>query len=171
MMILLTTSRNPSQRTRRFINELIKCIPGSAKLNRGKTPLRLLLGRSIGDTVIQVIERSGNPAVINVYRGGRLEIGVELRGVKLLQDMHVVRHRPASSLVMVGTAWVADALSQALGVQLYPSADPGELRGVSDVIAVIVGTWDGWRLEFLDGFDLGPCGPAINISSVEAAAR
>ncbi|GGP19192.1 rRNA maturation protein [Thermocladium modestius] len=168
MMILITTSRNPSQRTRHFINELIKCIPGSAKLNRGKTPLRLLLGRSVDDTVIQVVERSGNPAAINVYRRGKLEIGMELRGVKLLQDMHVVRHRPASSLVMVGTAWVADALSQALGVQLYPSVDPGELRGVSDAIAVMMRTEYGWRLEFLDGLDLGPCGPAISISGVEA---
>ncbi len=84
--------------------------------------------------------------------------------------MHVVRHRPASSLVMVGTAWVADALSQALGgVQLYPSVDPGgELRGVSDAIAVMMRTEYGWRLEFLDGLDLGPCGPAISISGVEA---
>ena len=171
MMILLTTSRNPSQRTRHFINELLKCIPGSAKLNRGKTPLRLLLGRPIEDIVIQIVERSGNPAAINVYRGGKLEISVELRGVKLLQDMHVVRHGSASSLVMAGTSWVADALSQALGVQLYPSEDPGELRGVSDAIAVIIETRDGWRLEFLDGLDLGPCGPAINISSVEAVTR
>jgi len=168
-MILLTTSRDPSQRTRQFINELIKCIPGSTKLNRGKTPLHILIHES--PTLIQVVERNGNPGEIRLYRNGRLELLMIIQGIKLLKDMHAINRRRATTLSAVGRGWVAEAISQALGIQLYPASDPGELRGSSDAIALIAEAGGSWRLEFLDGVDLGPCGPSIIMSSVKLVIK
>ncbi|MGC8597546.1 MAG: hypothetical protein ACP5NY_06490 [Thermocladium sp.] len=168
-MILLTTSRDPSQRTRQFINELIKCIPGSAKLNRGKTPLRVIIRES--PALIQVVERNGNPGEMRLYRNGRLELRMIIQGIKLLRDMHSINRRRAATLSAVGRGWAAEVISQALGIQLYPTSDPGELRGSSDAIALIAEVGGSWRLEFLDGVDLGPCGPSIIMSNVELVIK
>ncbi|HIP74234.1 MAG TPA: hypothetical protein EYH14_01115 [Euryarchaeota archaeon] len=68
-MILITTSRKPSRRTRRFCRELEAVLPLSRYVNRGKAPLRLISERARADGYYRVLivgETKGNPSIIRV---------------------------------------------------------------------------------------------------------
>ncbi len=65
--LLITTSREPSRRTRSFVNDLVKVIPNSIKFNRGKATYKDLatimrLHSSYG--ALMVLERKGNPSAL-----------------------------------------------------------------------------------------------------------
>ncbi len=68
-MLLLTTSRKPSRRTRRFCRELASVIPFSLCVNRGKASIRKLVDRAVADgfsRVFILLETKGNPSAIRV---------------------------------------------------------------------------------------------------------
>jgi len=67
MKVLVTTSREPSRRTRSFLNDLVKVIPWSIKFTRGKATLKdlLLAGlrlRAYG--IIIIMEQKANPSAL-----------------------------------------------------------------------------------------------------------
>ena len=69
-IVLLTTSHNPSYRTRSFVKDLAGCLPGVIRVHRGKkTLLQLALeARRYGAKYVVVIgERKGNPSLIRIY--------------------------------------------------------------------------------------------------------
>ncbi len=69
-MIIITTSRAPSQRTRSFVKELVAVLPGAERINRGKYTLRELgyiATRAGADYVWIVYEKRGNPSAIKIY--------------------------------------------------------------------------------------------------------
>jgi hypothetical protein len=68
-MLLITTSRKPSRRTRRFCRELSAVLPLSLYVNRGKASLRTIAERAVADgysRVLVVGETKGNPSLIRV---------------------------------------------------------------------------------------------------------
>ena len=68
-MILFTTSRKPSRRTRRFCRELSSVIPHSLCVNRGKASVRKVADRAVADgfsRVIFILETKGNPSALRV---------------------------------------------------------------------------------------------------------
>ena len=68
-MITVTTGRNPSQSTRKFVKELVKILPNARKLVRGKMPLNQLIDNMHDSEVARLIM---------VYRGFNGPIRIEL---------------------------------------------------------------------------------------------
>ena len=69
-MLFITTSRRPSIRTRTFIKELERAIPGSKRIVRGKKSLDDLKDVMIryGVSKLLVVDtKKGNPAVLRFY--------------------------------------------------------------------------------------------------------
>jgi len=68
--ILITSSRDPSQRTRTFINEISSVLPNSIKITRGKLSLEdlnyIILKYNIEKLII-IGEFKGNPGRIEIY--------------------------------------------------------------------------------------------------------
>lgn len=94
MTLLVTTSRNPSRRTRSFVKDLTSVINGLVRINRGKKTFNDLLNlmrvyNSQG--LIVVFEKRGNPSALNYYviTDGRLEkiMMIRLASIKLLREI------------------------------------------------------------------------------------
>jgi U3 small nucleolar ribonucleoprotein protein IMP4 len=69
-LILVTTSRAPSPRTRSLVKDLLLVLPRSERLTRGHLTLDELaaLARSRGARRVVIVgERRGNPSIIRVY--------------------------------------------------------------------------------------------------------
>lgn len=65
--LLVTTSREPSRRTRSFVNDLIKVVPDSIRFNRGKATyedLAAIVKHRFSRGVLMVLERKGNPSAL-----------------------------------------------------------------------------------------------------------
>lgn len=96
MQIVFTTSRRPSRRTRSLINELVRCIPNSFKLSRGKKSLVELTHELISLSAkyfAVVFEYRGNPRRITFYklyhepRGPKPLFSIIMEGVKLRREI------------------------------------------------------------------------------------
>ncbi len=99
-LLLLTTSRRPSYRTRSFIKDLEDVLPYTIRVHRGKKTLYYLAfeAKRYGAKYIWIVgERKGNPSRIEVYRVGPFtashlidrEYSILLRGVKLSREKQV----------------------------------------------------------------------------------
>jgi hypothetical protein len=69
-LIIFTTSRYPSQRTRSFIKDLCRVIPGAIKVNRGKSSIIDLSERAIrlGASKLVIIDQiKGNPSRMRFF--------------------------------------------------------------------------------------------------------
>ncbi len=92
--LLITTSREPSKRTRSFVKDLSVVLPHSVRVNRGKATYTELATRatSLGAYgVLIVLEKSGNPSSL-LYaepRGADLEVLflLKLSGVTLMREL------------------------------------------------------------------------------------
>ena len=82
-MILITTSRKPCVRTRRFCKDLQKALPGSHYATRGKSNLRETLKE---EKTIYVTDRKGNPGRFEVYHRGNRLLSISIRGVRLSDE-------------------------------------------------------------------------------------
>ncbi|AEH06265.1 Brix domain-containing protein [Methanothermococcus okinawensis] len=83
-MVVITTSRKPSQRTRSFVNDLARIL--SIKiLNRGKSPLGDILSEY--DKLIVVEEYKGNPGKIKFYDIAKNKIISILISAKLQREV------------------------------------------------------------------------------------
>ncbi|MCX8184962.1 MAG: hypothetical protein RMI56_02315 [Sulfolobales archaeon] len=92
--LLITTSREPSRRTRSFVKDLSLAVPHSLKLNRGKATYGELAGRasSLGAYgVLLVLEKKGNPSALLFAKQDGLELKkvflLRLAGVSLLREI------------------------------------------------------------------------------------
>ncbi|PNV77891.1 MAG: hypothetical protein C0200_03875 [Thermoproteota archaeon] len=69
-MIIFTTSRYPSQRTRSFLKDLCRVIPGAVKVNRGKSSIMDLSEKAIrlGASRLVIIDQiKGNPSRMRFF--------------------------------------------------------------------------------------------------------
>lgn len=94
MKLILSTSREPSRRTRSFVKDLTLVIKDLIRVNRGKKTLKDLLNimRSYGSRgVLLVLERRGNPSALSYYveRDGDLRrvLLIKLASVKLIREI------------------------------------------------------------------------------------
>ncbi|MEM3923121.1 MAG: hypothetical protein QXZ48_02360 [Zestosphaera sp.] len=65
--LLITTSREPSRRTRSFVNDLVRVVPNSIKFNRGKATyedLAAITKHYSSHGVLMVLEKKGNPSAL-----------------------------------------------------------------------------------------------------------
>ncbi len=69
--ILLTSSRDPSTRTRTFMNELSSVLPNSVKITRGKLSLEDLNQMALNYNILKLVminEYKGNPGKIQLFK-------------------------------------------------------------------------------------------------------
>ncbi len=99
MPILITTSRRPSRRTRTFAKELVRVIPNSIKINRGKMSLDDLKEYMIrrGYTRLIIINtKKGNPSQLIFYvldyEGLKRVLIFNIRGLSLQIDKKIKRY-------------------------------------------------------------------------------
>lgn len=93
--ILLTTSRNPSRRTRTLIKDLTWVLPKAARVSRGTKniyELAVLTLAARAPLLIVVSTRKGNPGKINFFRVteqtySQLPLELVLAGVKLRSEI------------------------------------------------------------------------------------
>ncbi|MCS7103439.1 MAG: hypothetical protein NZ992_06125 [Candidatus Korarchaeum sp.] len=93
-MILITTTRRPSRRTRSFIRDLYCVIPTSKKMNRGKMSMRDLNELAIKEGVERVVvvgTQRGNPSSLAFYEPSfshlKLISLIKLNGVTLRREI------------------------------------------------------------------------------------
>lgn len=132
-MILITTSRSPSQRTRTFIRDLSHVVPRSVRVNRGKKSLedlRVEAARHGLSRVLVVTERKGNPGGLRFYEASVAAIApihpqILLEGVTLRRELYGRRPDRIPQAVDLAVAYqpgdsraeYASALAAGLGVQ------------------------------------------------------
>ncbi len=100
-MPLFSSSRKPSARTRAFIKELARVVPGSEAIGRGKQPIEKLAeaARQKGYSRVAVVtEMHGNPHTLRVLdvdeEGWRWIGGVAFKSVKLAREFGGRTRRP-----------------------------------------------------------------------------
>lgn len=95
LCILLTTSRNPSRRTRTLIKDLAHVIPKATRISRGTKNLYELAAEALAsrNTLLVVVStRKGNPGTISFFRVTeqgyfQLPLELSLKGVKLRYEI------------------------------------------------------------------------------------
>ena len=182
--IALSSSRDPSVRTRQFLNELAEAIPNSVRINRGRMSIDELVVHAIekgARYVMYIMTKKGNPLAIKfieidkkraTYRW--LPFVIKLIGVKLIVDMPIRRavKRKAKSaiIVMLDYHEVGDILTQILNIPAIQTRDLDQFQRKYDTIIVVRPVYDRpdftGEIQFLDGEDFGPKGPIIRISKV-----
>ncbi|MFQ6075740.1 MAG: Brix domain-containing protein [Candidatus Bathyarchaeia archaeon] len=106
-IILITTSRRPTQRVRSFFKDLERVIPGARRVNRGKLSMEGVAERVVelgGDRVILIERWKGGPGKVGLYRlrSGKLDQAypvLYLAGVKT-QDEYGQETRIRRGLVV-----------------------------------------------------------------------
>lgn len=108
---IVTTSREPSRRTRSFIKDIVMLAPWLIRVNRGKMTFKELVDFAVNAnarTVAIVCERKANPSIIRLYdlESGMLEDAVMhsytifLKGISLSRE----RGRKLTSQLSVSSA-------------------------------------------------------------------
>ncbi|MEA2069713.1 MAG: hypothetical protein U9O98_00320 [Asgard group archaeon] len=120
---VITTSRNPSQRTRSLLRDVVRVIPWSFHFTRGSCSLKDLANEltvlGINRCLI-VHERKGNPAVIKFYKlieGVLVErdYRIKLKGVTLARELD----RGRSVFTAESKLRVINRCTSDFGEQLY----------------------------------------------------
>lgn len=138
-MILIGTSRKPSQRIRSFVKELARVIPGAMRFTRGKTSLLGLCeeAHAMGASRILLVGGyHGNPGRLGFLKYAEGEWSFQpptllLRSVILLRERHLPPPPPAKALYVVPhtpqDAEKAEILAQALEANfVQPEELPGD---------------------------------------------
>lgn len=181
MTILITTSHRPSRRTRSFVKDLNKVIPGSIKVNRGKKTLKdlALLSLNLGiNNVIIVSEVNANPLKIRFFKLDEKEINIiktvslSLSSVKLLREipnaqipLNIKRLLiDPSNLIHLRNIEGLDKVLKILNVEVEAF---NEVLKKSDCIGVTIKeTKEGLKVTFLCLGSMKICGPTIKIKKI-----
>lgn len=125
MPILVTTSRRPTRRSRRFVKELCKVVPYFHRINRGRMgykDLREYMIRKGYSRLILIENYKGNPAMMEflvldelfLRRVGRLRI--EALSLQIDKKIDI----EFSSLIKVIYQGVDEGAKELLGMYFYP---------------------------------------------------
>ncbi len=99
-LLLITTSRSPSPRSRSLLNAMALSIP-CTKLSRGKTNMSSLLRLSVerGEGLATIFEKFGNPAGFRVVWPGRTEELYTFDGFRAMSGIRsLTRGEPVSRI-------------------------------------------------------------------------
>ncbi len=147
-LIIITTSRAPSPRTRSLTRDLLAVLPRSERVTRGHLTMEELaaIARSKGARRVVILgERRGNPSIIRIYQPSEPPerpvlvniVTLLLRGVTLARERKALaRYRPDILIVESDreSEDVADAMVQGFLARLA-SAPLAKYRGKRVVVA------------------------------------
>ncbi len=176
--LLITTSREPSRRTRSFIKDLVTTIPHAVKFNRGKATLLDLssIARRTGAYgVLIVLERKANPSALTFH----IPEPGELKKVSLLKitSVKLIREMPDSQkplginkIIMNLKGTEKDKLLAETAEELIRALRPEITRYETEVepaVEVILGRReDGVVVNFVCTSTGRPCGPRFVVTKV-----
>jgi len=135
-VILLTTSRRPTNRMRTLCHDLARSIPNVVRINRGKLNLDGIAEKALefnADRVIIVDRWKGGPGEIKLFQvapEGLILVPplIFVRGIQLQRELQGVRVKPVRSLTLTTShekspqvAKVAESLSRFLNVPTIPT--------------------------------------------------
>ncbi|HUU78253.1 MAG TPA: hypothetical protein VMX55_07890 [candidate division Zixibacteria bacterium] len=120
---MLTTSRNPSQRTRSFIRDLVRVIPWSFHFTRGSCSLKDLADEieNLGINRLLILhEKKGNPSLMKFYKliDDQLverDYRVRIKGISLARELN----RGRSTFTSESKLRVINQCESDFGEQLY----------------------------------------------------
>ena len=130
-MILLTTSRRPTNRMRTLCHDLARSIPNVVRINRGKLNLDGIAEKALefnADRVIIVDRWKGGPGKIKLFQAGPEGLIlvpplIFVGGIRLQRELEGVRAKPVRSLTITTShekspqvAKIAESLSGFLNV-------------------------------------------------------
>lgn len=179
--VLITSSRDASNRLRQFLNELEVAIPGAIKVNRGRSSILNIATKAAMMGIRKILyvgSKGGNPGFIkfidvDVERSeiDVLPYSIRIHGVKLLIDMPVkvnIRSKPRTAVIasLNSHAELLDVLGEQLGMPSIIIDDLESVRGMYDVVIMIRRIEGMFELGFIDGVTMGPRGPTMWISDV-----
>ncbi|RLF16795.1 MAG: hypothetical protein DRJ66_02515 [Thermoprotei archaeon] len=183
MKIIITTCRRPSRRLRSFVKDLVRVLPGSIRITRGKQSLEDLASLALSldaNLVIIVDALKGNPGrlrFVKVYRYSYelVPFKVIISGVKLIREIPlsdiptevrsevIATYEGASDKVNV----LCEKLADLLNFPYIEVKSLNELKGAADIIMWIVPSRrDLARIEFVNGRSSNIAGPIIRVKKV-----
>jgi len=130
-VILLTTSRRPTNRMRTLCHDLARSIPNIVRINRGKLNLDGIAEKALefkADRVIIVDRWKGGPGEIKLFQVGPEGVIlvpplIFVRSIQLQKELEGVRSKPVRSLTIIASheksphvAKIAESLSSFLNV-------------------------------------------------------
>ncbi|RLG46629.1 MAG: hypothetical protein DRO06_04130 [Thermoproteota archaeon] len=130
-MLVITTSRRPSRRTRSLVRDLSHVIPSALRVTRGKKSLEDLREIAVAHgftRVLVVWDMKGNPGGLVFYRASLSHVDplprwIALSGASLRREIFPPKPKRVTGIVDLAVAvespaplGVAEALSEGLGV-------------------------------------------------------
>ncbi len=175
--LIITTSREPSRRTRSFVKDLVLAVPHSIKLNRGKSTLYDLRDIMVNEGaygLVMIYEKKANPSALVYYEAA----GVELKKVYLLKITSVRLGREIRDYqkplgirtLVINVANIeeglpsqaAEALVRILKPTIYHNEPPHR-----SIEIVITGGESEVGVTFICTSSDRPCGPSFKIVGVK----
>lgn len=165
-MILITTTRRPSRRTRSFVRDLYHVLPASMRRNRGKMSMEDLNELAIREGVERVIvvgTQRGNPSFLAFYEPSPSHLKpislVRLEGVSLRREITDKRAPQARKLgIAYSSGLENEARVMAKSLNAYLGQGMEELRSRGCEVALLLSSDGGIRATFyrLPAEELGP---------------
>ncbi len=138
-MILITTTRRPSRRTRSFVRDLFHVIPNAVRRNRGKMSLEDVnqLALELGLKRIMIVGTSkGNPSSISFYEASPSGIKpisiIFLQGVSLRRELTNKRAPSSKSLCISYSSPDLSHIAQ-LMVESFGESEPFFVQELGDL--------------------------------------
>ena len=174
--LIITTSREPSRRTRSFLKDLVQTIPASIKFNRGKATLQDLasIARRRGAYgVLIVLERKANPSAL-LYteptpEGLERKVLLKIWSVSLIREIPDCQRPIGIDKLILNTRSVpeeglAGEAADALALIFRPILTDKEIL---DAVEMIVGEGEkGVKISFICTSTGRPCGPRFTVLKV-----
>ena len=175
--LIVTTSREPSRRTRSFVKDLVLAIPHSIKFNRGKSTLHDLRNVIIDKGaygLLMIYEKKANPSALVYYEAAGIELKkvylLKITSVKLGREIRDYQRPLGIKTLVINVANVEEGLpsqtAEALVRILKPTIYQGEppLRSIE---IVITGGESEAIVTFICTSSDRPCGPSFKIVGVK----
>lgn len=163
-MMLISTSRRPSTRTRSFVKELLGVIPLSFQVTRGKKPIEELKDIAIlkGCRRLMIVEsKDGNPSTLSfmyVDKNDWKWIGAVDISVSLRRELKINKNLNSFDddlplLIKGDKSESFDFIREMFFCQDYKGNEEGSVL-----------LWDGMAINFLrEDISSNPIGPKINV--------
>ncbi|MCC6022808.1 MAG: hypothetical protein QXH99_05595 [Sulfolobales archaeon] len=181
MVLIITTSRNPSRRSRSFIKDLVAVVPTYVRVNRGKKTLDDLINIMYtynSNGVVILYERKGNPSALVYYVniGNKLQrrILIKLGSIKLCREIKGFQRPIKVRYLFVDSNEandfqhdVIDALTTILDIKVSSNTNLDGVSEVGNAVKVVLSKCDDHVCVGFKCVGSGrPCGPEFKILKV-----
>lgn len=176
--ILITTSRNPTQRIRTFCNDLTHTLPNSIRITRGKSSLNTLAEKALeheAERLIIADRWKGNLGKIQLFTLGdtglvQFHPTIYVKNVKLRRDFGRTRRKTAKSLILQTTPEIpsearklADALAHFFNTPKHSTDDPLP-PNTQTIMHILLNSAQRIQITFLQAPEKNEIGPQITVS-------